>query len=1091
LAIGKILPSSRLILEIRHVYFRFRINRQSDPKRQFSIDQTGSLRVAQSLDREDIPKYNLIVEAFDQAGNVGQQRIEIYLQDVNDNAPVPYTVPDPCVFMENTDPAMQPRCEIRAYDLDTMENGPPFYMEVAPDFKYSSYLNLQFNKYGDNGNGSMTVIAKQRFDREAEFPGKQLEIPLILQDRGGLRVERSVYIIIGDENDNPMKDGEMTIFVNSYRGQLAKTMIGRVYVEDKDDWDLPDKLFTWVTGRSLPGFSLAPNGEITMDSNMPPRTYKMVANVTDKRRGETALGAVTVIVKLVPEAAFENQGVVRILLGIGGLPSPDKFITTDSTGSSPMSRFVDKMNEYLNGNAVIDVFSIKVSGYQAILQTSTPKVLDVRFSAHSSPYRSPVFLNGLVAQYRADLEKAIGATIVSAGIDMCKFTICDKGCRTVNYANNMGVVVAANQTVIVGVNAWSNDTCTCPIFMPPPSCRANLCLNSGVCHNTYPGFFCECRNNAFQGFRCQGTTRSFDGQGYAWFKPMPACTSLNISLHFMTKQPNSLLLYNGPMGSDNSQSQVDYRDYLIIRLVSGRIEAELMFNGVASNIVQLAGSDMLNDGKWHAVTLMQIGKIIELVIDGLDDSSCRRTVLSMDDDERLNVIAPLQVGGLAPLSGGDRYPSAVTSRSQSFSGCLRNLIINGEMYDLGVPDFADEAHSQPGCIMTEEICGANEIGGGYCVHGECIADSITNIPKCLCAPGFGGDRCDHEMKWIEFGPGSFVEYDVKVGLEDKTTNVDVLFLPGRGNGGSGELGFGSSGDKVSSINYVPTAKFDLNANSLNISLSNVRLESNASYWMQFSRNPVRTELSIDGMYHESMPLDPSKMPFEISISQLLLGAQSIGGARGFQGCVGSFRWQHINLPLSEAKDTETTSLTNDESIISIKRSKGVSLGCSQRTTCATVGFAYCAGSLICVNFWKGAFCTCPDGAQVLLGPDGQLVGCGETLAVSSLGISSPAFSSLIFLLLAYNLRKPVIPIENNGIGGYAPPIYPRPAIDDKLNNRIKNLESDPDATAPYDELRIYDDEGDNISRVTLESLESVDDGQTAGNLDQEVRFYNA
>lgn len=80
---------------------------------------------------------------------------------------------------------------------------------------------------------------------------------------------------------------------------------------------------------------------------------------------------------------------------------------------------------------------------QAVLQNYAPPVLDVRFSAHGSPYKSPTLLNGLIAQHRSELEEAIGATIVSAGIDMCKFTVCDKGCQTVNYANEVRLKVNA------------------------------------------------------------------------------------------------------------------------------------------------------------------------------------------------------------------------------------------------------------------------------------------------------------------------------------------------------------------------------------------------------------------------------------------------------------------------------------------------------------------------------------------------------------------------------------------------------------------------------------------------------------------------
>lgn len=89
----------------------------------------------------------------------------------------------------------------------------------------------------------------------------------------------------------------------------------------------------------------------------------------------------------------------------------------------------------------------------------------------------------------------------------------------------------------------------------------------------------------------------------------------------------------------------------------------------------------------------------------------------------------LQLGGLAPLSGSDKYPAAVTGRTQSFAGCVRNLVVNNEMYDLGVPDYVNNEHSQMGCDLNEAVCDINSIYGGYCIHGECIADAVVRHSK--------------------------------------------------------------------------------------------------------------------------------------------------------------------------------------------------------------------------------------------------------------------------------------------------------------------------------------------------------------------------
>lgn len=163
------------------------------------------------------------------------------------------------------------------------------------------------------------------FDREEK---KMYNIPITITDNGipTMTGTSTLQVVIGDENDNPMKPGRSSIFVYTYKGESPDMEIGRVYVDDLDDWDLPDKKFKWLSGSPHERFDLkSDTGMITMLQNTKEQTYVLEFEITEqgqKIEKHTVNSTVVVTVKEIPEEAVDKSGSVR-LAGI----TAEEFIT--------------------------------------------------------------------------------------------------------------------------------------------------------------------------------------------------------------------------------------------------------------------------------------------------------------------------------------------------------------------------------------------------------------------------------------------------------------------------------------------------------------------------------------------------------------------------------------------------------------------------------------------------------------------------------------------------------------------------------------------------------------------------------------------
>lgn len=189
--------------------------------------------------------------------------------------------------------------------------------------------------------------------------------------------------------------------------------IGRVYVYDMDDWDLPDKKFFWKErDNPHPKFLLdEQTGTITMKQDVKPGRYELEFTVYDRYHTQLGVAAnVSVIVKDLPADAIANHGSVRI----AGVTDED-FIRiwdykTQSVVKSKAEKFREKLAQILGTDeANVDVFSV-------MLKQRRPPITDVRFSAFGSPYFKSVRLNGFTLLHREEIERDVGINITMVNI---------------------------------------------------------------------------------------------------------------------------------------------------------------------------------------------------------------------------------------------------------------------------------------------------------------------------------------------------------------------------------------------------------------------------------------------------------------------------------------------------------------------------------------------------------------------------------------------------------------------------------------------------------------------------------------------------
>ncbi|CAL4086243.1 unnamed protein product, partial [Meganyctiphanes norvegica] len=647
----------------------------------------------------------------------------------------------------------------------------------------------------DDGRGGAEIWTLQPLDREQQ---REIILDVMVSDAGGLTAKYPVTLVVDDINDNPMKPGTKTVYLWKTQGGGPDAVLGRVFVDDPDDWDIEDKTFQWAGGSQHPLFRLDPNtGIIFASSHIREGRYELSFLVSDHTWGQHGVEAnVTVVVRILPQESLQHA--VPLTLS----PTSPSTLThgwTPSIGGGGLGALLDTLMMMLGQDAKnLEVVSLydsrksitELSRGQISTTPSTPSTtVWIAAKLPQGGFMDPVKLQGLISLDVKKLEHAVGMSVFvqdqnvqgsgqqvtgGAGVEDEEDTA-----ASLPSTSLMLQVVDSNSTSLVTprlvrsykCNGRGHDSRTS--HTDNMSCTPSSCLNGGRCLRTEEGHKCICPGRTW-GSHCKIVSRTFSGNGWAWLRPLPPCLPLVLSLRLLAAHPQGMLLYAGPQSPTGQRHGP--APLLALQLVDGR--PQLILDGPRGHLM-LTLQQYLHDQQWHTLHVHIDNEGAMLMVDrcgrgwngrrGEDHAHCVAHASWLEKEkqgtEAALGITPLQLGGIAGTHpNSHQYGWLHSPTSHHFEGCLEHFTINGKVVDLGSPSHS--VGTNPGCMIQDTAC---QVGCG--VTGRCVGG--LRAPWCRCARGWSSYDCTTPMVAATLANESYVKLALNFRPDPYTTSLQV------------------------------------------------------------------------------------------------------------------------------------------------------------------------------------------------------------------------------------------------------------------------------------------------------------------------------